>query len=134
MTAIDKLAKVLADLRNPETRWSTLWTLFIAALVASASIGAVQVGTQSTVALWQIAMERAQFPMIVAEIESVRSDLKAAPCESNAMLIAKAADWNLRIRHEHESNRNHRSDWASSDKWMDVKPIEMPCQAAASAH
>lgn len=120
------IANFLSTLWNPETRWSSLRTLLVALFVAVGSVSGTMIGTQSTVGLWQIFMERFQFPMIQSEIESLRSDVAAAPCSSNAMLISQAASFNQRIEHEHESNRHVFSDWASTDRWMKVSRIEIP--------
>jgi len=115
------------SLRNPETRWHAARTLLVGVFIASGSISGTIIGTQSATGLYAVVMERLQFPMIASEIESLRKDVAAAPCNSNAMLIANAADWNQRIEHEHEANQHWFSDWASTDRWQQVQRIEIPC-------
>ncbi len=120
-------ARFLARLRNPQTRWEALRTLLVGVSIASGSIGGTMIGTQSALGFYAVLMERFQFPMIRSEIESLRRDIGSISCGSAAMLVAQAADWNRRIEHEHESNRHIYSDWASTDRWLQVERIEIPC-------
>lgn len=85
-------------------------------------------GTQGVTGVYTALTERVQFYLILSEVESLRHDVMTAPCSSNAMLLAQAAEWNRRIAHEHEANKHWYSDWASTDKWDRIKRIGIPCQ------
>lgn len=130
LAAFDRVVSLLREIRDPGTRAKALRTLGVVVMVAGVSVGgtiaASQITTQVVTGLWQVFMERSTFPMISQEIESLRSDLSSAPCGSNAMLIAAAAETNKRIEHEHEANRRWYSDWASTDKWNAVERIAIP--------
>lgn len=123
-----KAPSFLDQIRNPVTRGKAVRTLLVGIVLASGSISGTIIGTQSTFGFWSVLMERLQFPMIQAEIESLRKDVQAAPCGSNAMLLNQAAETNKRIEHEHESNKHVYSDWASTDRWNQVQRIETPCE------
>lgn len=111
----------LQRLRSPK---ETAKTIVVAVTLAAGSI----IGTQVTTGMWTVGMEWVQFPMLRAEIESVRKDVAVAPCSSNAMLVAQSADWNKRIEHEKEANRLWYADRFITDRWNAVERIEMPCQ------
>lgn len=69
--------------------------------------------------------ERAQFPMLLRQIEYYRhiSD----PCSVQVRNTIES--FNARIEYEHEANRQwFLIDWASTDKWNDVKPIALDCR------
>lgn len=135
LAAFDRVVLLLKEIREPKTRSNAVRTLAIVIIVAGVSVGgtiaASQITTQIVTGLWSVFMERSTFPMISREIDSLRSDLVTAPCGSNAMLIASAAEMNKRIEHEHESNRRWYSDWASTDLWNAVNRITIPqCRSA----
>lgn len=112
----------LQKLRNPK---EAVKTAIVAIALASMSI----VGTQVATGSWQVMVARLEFPMYRAEIESLRKDLTLAPCGSNAMLVAAAADMNREIEHNQESMRHWYSRWAIPAGWHSLMRIEMPCQA-----
>src|SRR5262245_29300491 len=102
--------------------------VLIAALLAAGTIGATSISTQLFTGLWQLAMERITFPMLQAEYDSVRRDYALTPSSQRQMLNATAAAINMRIRHEQSSNRQwFLIDWASTDRWNAVQPIDMNC-------
>jgi hypothetical protein len=118
------LSDFFAEIRNPETRGKALRSLVAAIALASVSISGTIAGTQGATGFYQVIIERAQFPMIRAEIESLRLDAAGAPCDTNAQLRSSVAEVNKRIEHEHESNRHWFSDWASTDYWNTVERIQ----------
>ena len=115
------IADFLQRLRNPK---ETFKTAVVAVTLASLSI----VGTQLATGLWSVIVARLEFPMIRAQIESLRQDLGQAPCAAIPMIAAHAAEWNITIEHEKESNRHWYSDWAVTDRWNEVPRLEMPCR------
>lgn len=108
-----------------------LVTLFTAVLLAVAGLSLSIIGTQAATGLYQVVMERLQFPMIESEIESFRRDFEQTPCDQRLMLRQQAANWNQRIEHEKQSNRLAYSDWASTDRWSGVERIEAQCAPPA---
>lgn len=121
------LLDLLKDIRNPETRREGIKTLVIGAAIASLTIGGAQIGSEVTRGFYQVVMEYATFPLLNAEIDSLRLDLWRAPCQSNLMLLSKAAEWNMRIAHEKQSNTSYLTGWASPNTWNRVQRIEHPC-------
>lgn len=118
----------LARVRIPMYRGQAIRSAVLALVVVVLSISSTIIGTQSAMGLWGVLMERLQFPMIHAEIESLRQDAATTACDQSAMLRATVAAVNQRIEHEHESNSHLWSDWASTDKWQAVERIRFQCE------
>jgi hypothetical protein len=124
---IDRVLKLIRDFRdNPR---EGIVTLLLTAAITSAGVTLTIVGTQGGTALFAVVMERFQFQMIRSEIESFRQDYEQTPCSDRIMLRQAASTWNQRIEHEHESNKHNYSDWASTDRWNEVKRIDVQCGA-----
>ena len=70
--------------------------------------------------------------MIEQRIDVVRSaagQMSCPPQVSDQPIVAQVMEWNMRMAHEHESNRVHWTllDILSTDEWNRVRLIEMPC-------
>ena len=69
--------------------------------------------------------ERVQFPMTLRQIEFYRH--VSDPCSVQVRNTIEAL--NARIEYEHEANKQwFLVDWASTDRWNQVKPIVLNCE------
>lgn len=84
--------------------------------------------------VYAVITERVQFPMTVRTIDYYRT--VSDPCSVQVRNTIESL--NARIEYEHEANRQPwlsvwrpwgmLIDLASTDKWNDVKPIELHCK------
>lgn len=83
-----------------------------------------------TVGVLQSLQERLTFPMIMQRIEVVREAARSVPCPApvaDQSIIQQILEWDGRIAHEQEANRHWYSDYFSTDRWNEVRPIALPC-------
>ena len=84
-----------------------------------------------TIGILQSIQERFTFPMIEQRIEVVRRAAAASPCPipvADQAIIGQVLEWNLRMAHEQEANRQWYADIFSTDRWNDVQEIPLPCE------
>lgn len=90
--------------------------LLVAFLLVSALITVVGISV----------INRLSFPMYAAEIEQLRADVQKVTPDQGSHVYEKAAEWNMRIKNEQACNRVWYCDWTQTDRWNDVKLIEIP--------
>lgn len=75
--------------------------------------------------------ERASFPMTLQRIQFLRETAATIPCDERVLafapIVAQVTDMDLRITHEHETQRHLYSRFFSPRAWLQVEPIPVPC-------
>lgn len=114
-------------IRDPRTRWITLRVLIIGCALAAFSIVGTTLFTKIMEGIISNAVQRMAFPARAAEIDRLRQDAEAAPCESIQQLLAVVVATNQEI----DAQKRRLSTWwlrfDVTRKWDTIPPIEIPC-------